>query len=222
MILVFLVGKEYYTLTYLRNSNIAYVDVTTSSPFTFPPIKIYDGKPEMNSAEELLATAPPTTQQPITTTVPVDPRKQVFNLSENVYTYGDAKLACKSMGSRLASMEEMAKAYKDGANWCNYGWSQEQMALFPIQKAYWDKIQSNDKLKKSCGFPGINGGYFKNDKFRFGANCYGTKPFPKQGENDKSYNNKIQNKQNTIKLNLYENIEPKVSPFSRNKWSTYE
>ena len=51
MILVFLVGKEYYTLTYLRNSNIAYVDVTTSSQFTFPPIKIYDGKPEMNSAE---------------------------------------------------------------------------------------------------------------------------------------------------------------------------
>jgi hypothetical protein len=221
MILIFLVLKEYYVLTYLKKSNIAYVDVTTNAPKQFPPIKVYDGKPEANTAEDLVATVPPTTTQSPTTTKPIDPRKQVFNLSENVYTYDDAKLACKSMGARLASMKEMTEVYKDGANWCNYGWSKDQLALFPIQKEYWDKIQKDDKLKKSCGFPGINGGYFKNDKFLFGANCYGAKPDPKGDENEPVYADKIQNQYNTAKLYLYENDIPKVAPFSNNKWSKY-
>jgi hypothetical protein len=68
---------------------------------------------------------------------------QVFNLSQNVYTYNDAKIACKAMGAELASVDQVMDAYNNGANWCNYGWTQQQMALYPIQKDYWKRVQEN-------------------------------------------------------------------------------
>ena len=66
------------------------------------------------------------------------------------------------------------EAYKKGANWCNYGWSANQTALFPIQKEYLEDLKNkNDKLSNSCGKPGVNGGYFENRHLKFGVNCYG-------------------------------------------------
>ena len=64
----------------------------------------------------------------------------------------------------------------NGANWCNYGWVEGQMALFPIQKDFWEKLQQDSSRKYECGVPGLNGGYFKNPHYKFGANCYGVKP----------------------------------------------
>ena len=144
--------------------------------------------------------------------------KQVFNLSENVYTYNDAKLVCKSMGAELASLENLVESYKKGADWCNYGWSKDKLALYPIQKETWNKIQSNPDKRGSCGYPGINGGYFRNENFLFGANCYGVKPKPKEGEMEHStLINK--NNNNTEKLYHYTHDIPKVAPFSPSQWS---
>ena len=38
-----------------------------------------------------------------------------------------------------------------------------QTAYYPTQKCTWDK--------KTCGKPGINGGFFSNPYLKFGANC---------------------------------------------------
>jgi len=101
---------------------------------------------------------------------------EVFNISNNLYTYDDAKAICTSYGGRLATYNEMEEAYKKGAEWCSYGWSDGQMAFFPTQKSTWDKLQQTTNHKNDCGRPGINGGYMANPNIRFGVNCYGKKP----------------------------------------------
>jgi hypothetical protein len=212
LILLFLVGREFYVITYPKNKNVSYVNVTESPEVDLNAhIKIYGNNKVVDNAVRILNE---TTKAPKKT----DDRDQVYNLSENVYTYGDAKLACKAMGAKMATIDQVVDAYKQGANWCNYGWSNDQMALFPIQKENWNKM----KNKKSCGFPGVNGGYFKNDKFLFGANCYGPKPTPKAGENVMEYTEQKQQQYNTGKLYGYKNKLPKVAPFASGKWSRYE
>lgn len=104
---------------------------------------------------------------------------QVFNIPGNYYNYNDAKSLCKAYGSRLANYSEVENAYNNGGEWCNYGWSEGQMAFFPTQKSTWDKLQKNPKLKNACGRPGINGGHIDNPYIRFGVNCYGKRPDPK-------------------------------------------
>ena len=107
---------------------------------------------------------------------PTQPKEEVFNLTNNKYTYEDAKYACKAHGARLASYDEVEDAYKKGGEWCNYGWTDGQMVLFPTQKSTWESLQKDDKTKQSCGRPGINGGHINNPAQKFGVNCYGVKP----------------------------------------------
>ena len=104
------------------------------------------------------------------------PAEEVFNISNNLYTFDDAPNVCSALGARLASYDEIEDAYKKGADWCSYGWSQNQMGFFPTQKETWTKLQSNKTMKNSCGRPGVNGGYMPNPKMRLGVNCYGVKP----------------------------------------------
>jgi len=104
------------------------------------------------------------------------PSEEVFNVSNNLYTYEDAPHVCAALGARLASHDEIKGAHKKGADWCSYGWSQNQMGFFPTQKESWKKLQSNNARKNSCGRPGVNGGYMPNSKMRLGVNCYGVKP----------------------------------------------
>jgi len=92
----------------------------------------------------------------------VQPGNEVFNIRNNLYTYDEAK--------------------SNGGEWCNYGWSDGQMALFPTQKETWNKLQKTDRAKNACGRPGINGGYIKNKNVRLGVNCYGKKPTPSDKE----------------------------------------
>lgn len=103
-------------------------------------------------------------------------KKQVFNIPGNYYTYDNAKALCTAYGSELASYDQIEKAYNNGAEWCNYGWSAEQLALFPTQKKTYDTLQTIPGHENDCGRPGINGGYIANPNVKFGANCYGYKP----------------------------------------------
>jgi hypothetical protein len=100
-------------------------------------------------------------------------RPQVFNIPENDFVYPDAKAVCSAYGGRLATYSEVEDAYKNGGEWCNYGWSEGQMALFPTQKKTFDKLQKIEGHENDCGRPGINGGYISNPAVRFGVNCYG-------------------------------------------------
>ena len=101
---------------------------------------------------------------------------QVFNIPGNEYTFEEAKALCKAYGSKIATYNQIEDAYKSGAEWCNYGWSKDQMALFPTQKKTWSKLQKIKGHEHNCGRPGINGGYIKNQNVRFGVNCLGSKP----------------------------------------------
>ena len=102
--------------------------------------------------------------------------KQVFHVPGNEYTYDDAKDVCKAFDARLASYDEVEKAYNGGAQWCSYGWSDNQMALFPTQKDTWRKLQKVKGHEHDCGRPGVNGGYIDKSDTKYGVNCYGNKP----------------------------------------------
>ena len=113
------------------------------------------------------------------------PQKEVFNISNNLYSYEDAASICSAYGAQLATYDDIERSYNDGGEWCNYGWSDGQMILFPTQKDTWQKLQRNPKTKNNCGRPGINGGYIDNPYMKFGVNCYGVKPTPKQRDLDR-------------------------------------
>ena len=102
--------------------------------------------------------------------------EEVFNVSNNLYTYEDAQAICTAYDAKLATYDQIEAAYADGAEWCNYGWSDGQMIFFPTQKSTWDKLQKTDDHKNDCGRPGVNGGYIANPYAKFGVNCYGKKP----------------------------------------------
>jgi hypothetical protein len=107
---------------------------------------------------------------------PLAARKQVFNIPGNTYGYNDAAALCSAYGSRLATYSEIEEAYNEGAEWCNYGWSEGQNAFYPTQKDTFNKLQTIQGHEHDCGRPGINGGYIANPRVQFGANCYGYKP----------------------------------------------
>jgi hypothetical protein len=146
---------------------------------------------------------------------------EVFHVGKNNYTYETAREVCDSYGSRLASYDEVEKAYMNGANWCSYGWSDGQMALFPIQKAVYNELKKIPGREHDCGRPGVNGGYIKNKDIKFGVNCYGKKPYATDKEID--YMNKhkyLHISDETIQKEKDKKIDKfLVSPFNKEKWS---
>jgi len=135
-------------------------------------------KPEIVISQSLLPAEPDAVGGDLGTGPSLKMRKQVFHIPANIYDYENAKALCDAYGAKLANIDQMEEAHKDGAEWCSYGWSDNQMILYPTQKSTWEELQkSNDPTKKnSCGRPGINGGYMSNASMKVGVNCYGQKP----------------------------------------------
>ena len=151
---------------------------------------------------------------------------QVFNIPGNDYVYPDAKALCTAYGSRLATYKEVEDAYKGGAEWCNYGWSEGQMALFPTQQKTWDQLQKIEGHENDCGRPGVNGGYMKNPAVRYGVNCYGYKPQMTPEEEELMANNPIYPKtkkdiaiEQRVKYWKDKLKGILVSPFNHTSWS---
>ena len=153
-------------------------------------------------------------------------RPQVFNVPGNEYVYPDAKALCSAYGSRLATYKEVEDSYKDGAEWCNYGWSDGQMALFPTQQKTYDELQKIEGHENDCGRPGVNGGYMANPALKFGVNCYGYKP--RMNSNEEQLMETVPLYPKTLKDIAMENrvnywkdklSEILVSPFNHNTWS---
>ena len=107
---------------------------------------------------------------------PKEATSEVFHISDNKYTYDDARAVCKAFDSRLATYKEVEKAYNDGGEWCSYGWSNKGLALFPTQQHTYNKLQERRGHENDCGRPGVNGGFIENKNTKFGANCFGIKP----------------------------------------------
>tara|TARA_Y100000590_G_scaffold424754_1_gene532022 strand:+ start:10224 stop:10784 length:561 start_codon:yes stop_codon:yes gene_type:complete len=146
-------------------------------------------------------------------------RKQVFNISDNIFTYDDARAVCKANNSELATLEQMIDAYEKGADWCNYGWCANQVALYPTQLETWKKNQDNH-LRDSCGKPGVNGGYFNNPNTFFGANCYGVKPRATVKNLPNPPYQDLTDEQ--LKVAIYKDKHYNISPFNKEKWSKYD
>jgi len=108
---------------------------------------------------------------------PILKENEVFHISNNIHTYNEANDKCKMHGARLATEEEVRRAYDNGANWCNYGWTEGQKALFPAQKeSVEEALKLHGKKNNPCQKVGVNGGVYKHPYYRFGVNCYGVKP----------------------------------------------
>ena len=152
--------------------------------------------------------------------------KQVFHVPGNKYNFSDARAICRAYGGKLASYDEVENAYKDGGEWCGYGWADGQMALYPTQKKTFAKLQTIKGHKHDCGRPGINGGYIANPNVKFGVNCYGYKPkitpterklmaidqlYPKT-KDELSFEKKIFDWRRKLSEIL-------VSPFNKSTWS---
>ena len=155
-------------------------------------------------------------------------KKQVFNIPGNYYNYTNAKALCQAYGANLATYKQIEDSYKSGAEWCNYGWSAGQMALFPTQQKTFDNLQNIKGHENDCGRPGINGGYMINPQLRFGVNCYGNKPkitseeeelmkttspYPETAE-DIAFQKRVDFWKNKVDDIL-------VSPFNYNTWGSF-
>ena len=148
---------------------------------------------------------------------------EVFHVARNKYSYEKAREVCENLDARLATYEEVEDSYKNGANWCNYGWSSDQLALFPIQKSMYNELKKIPGHERDCGRPGVNGGYIEDKNSEFGVNCYGKKPYAT--DEDKaimkkfsfstaypdSELRKIEKKKKTDQL--------MISPFNKDKWN---
>ena len=156
-------------------------------------------------------------------------RKQVFHVPASIYDYDNAKALCEAYGAKLANIDQMDEAHKSGAEWCSYGWSDNQMILYPTQKATWDELQksTDPAKKKSCGRPGINGGHIDDASMKAGVNCYGPKPEMNQGSskmmaniqnyeagkmNDPLHEARIQQMKDKIN-------DVVIAPFNKGAWS---
>jgi len=186
---------------------------------------IFTGNPEVDIKVDTSSLVAPNLN--IDTNVPqIRLKPQVFNIPENDYVYSDAKALCSAYGARLATYEELEDVYNKGGEWCNYGWSDGQMALFPTQQKTYDKLQKIEGHENDCGRPGVNGGYMKNPELKFGVNCYGYKPRMTPEEEDLMANRAIypktekdiamENRVNYWKDKLTGIL---VSPFNHNSWS---
>jgi len=148
-------------------------------------------------------------------------KKEVFHISGNEFTYNDAPAVCAAYDSDLATQEQLNQALTEGAEWCEYGWVQGGMALYPTQQGTWESLQKeiSETKRTACGRPGVNGGYFDPDS-KFGVNCYGVRPnnhgtklpLPLPGTDTSEFNKMVDKFKSMLKKMI-------VSPFNRQEWS---
>ena len=170
--------------------------------------------PQTTNSGKCKNTATPTT----------GPIKEVFNISNEVYDYEDAKQVCSIYDSRLATYDEIEESYNTGGEWCTYGWSEQQMVFYPTQKETYKKLQNNKLTANKCGRPGINGGYISNPNMKFGVNCYGVKPKPTDDEMARMKNS-VETVFDNAKINYWKENADKylnVTSFNKDKWSETE
>tara|TARA_Y100000389_G_scaffold39423_1_gene33840 strand:- start:166 stop:1017 length:852 start_codon:yes stop_codon:yes gene_type:complete len=187
---------------------------------------LFSKSPEIDIIVDQDTNGPPIGPDPSPDVPEIKYVEQVYNIPGNHYSYNDAKAICKAYGNRLANYKEIQKAYRDGADWCNYGWSDDQMALFPTQYSKWENLQKIKGHENDCGRPGINGGYIDNPNVKFGVNCFGYKPKITQEEAELMENTPLypitqeeidfEKRVNYWKTRI-QNIL--VSPFNNKKWS---
>ena len=189
--------------------------------------KMLSNEPEVDIVIHNPPADPKPKPKPKANNVPeIKVKNQTYHIPGNIYTFEDAKALCKAYGARLASYKDLEDAYTAGGEWCSYGWSQDQLALFPTQMSTWKNLQKEEGAENNCGRPGINGGYIANPNAQFGVNCYGFKPKIKPSEVKAMRNDTVippnkeeldfNNKVNQMRARIPDIL---VAPFNSSKWS---
>jgi len=200
-------------MTYIFNTSVT---ATLKNLFTSTPEVDIVLNTDQNDSNPLMpSSVPEITRKP-----------QVFHIPGNKYTFDDSKAICSAYGGRLATYKEMEDSYKDGADWCSFGWSDGQMAFYPTQTDKWTNLQAIEGHEHDCGRPGINGGYIDNPNVRFGVNCFGYKPKISQQEMEQMGNTPLYPKTNK-EIDFDKKVDHwrsklsqiTVAPFNNANWS---
>jgi hypothetical protein len=141
----------------------------------------------------------------------VKDNKEVFYISDNIFSYNDSKCLCSNMNSKLATKEDLISAYNNGFSNNSYGWVDKQQAFFVKQPC----DVKNDKTKRA----GLNGGFFSNPELKFGVFCYGIKPYGQLVKEKEP----ICDKEicDTKKFNAERLKNLNISPFNKDSWSQF-
>tara|TARA_Y100000389_G_scaffold85090_1_gene81805 strand:+ start:906 stop:1733 length:828 start_codon:yes stop_codon:yes gene_type:complete len=151
--------------------------------------------------------------------------KEVYHVPGNRFSYHDAKAVCKAFDSELATYNQLLDGQKKGASWCSFGWTKDQLGLYPTSQNHFNQLKKKEGHEYDCGLPGINGGYISNPHIKLGSNCYGYKPKISKLENDMLENDELYPKTEKEKLfdqrvdywkNRIGNIL--ISPFNNDNW----
>ena len=143
----------------------------------------------------------------------------------NQFSYNDAENLCSAYGSRLATYSEVENAYRNGGEWCSYGWSADQMILYPTQKKTWNRLQKIQGHENDCGRPGVNGGHMEDASLKYGVNCYGNKPkitrLEEEAMEQSPYPKSNQDIANDSRVEYWKSLLPsiQVSPYNHDMWS---
>lgn len=147
-------------------------------------------------------------------------QKEVYHVKSNFFKKSDANKVCKGLfNSDIATKLQLEEESNKGAHWCNYGWTADNNAYYPLNK---------DTDSKTCsGKKGLNGGSFPNsDNYKFGINCFGIKPDEnkyaslEEVYNLDSFNENEQKKLDKLKRKLNKG-KIKLEPYNPNQWSKY-
>ena len=229
--LILLVSLTLLSIHIYNNNNVVdnkilSIEDTIRNIFKLPSkiVSKIDVKSSLNKLETKVINTEKKIIKEITKPFKPTPTKEDFNIDNNDFTYDEAHLMCKSIGSKLATYEQVNNAYEKGANWCNYGWSADSLALYPTQEKFWEQLQKKHggKHRNKCGKPGINGGFFPDKSLRFGVNCYGHKPKP-----DKTKINYLNDGCDVEKKIIdeykkkYQEGVIEVKPFNKSQWSKF-
>lgn len=147
-------------------------------------------------------------------------QKEVYLVKSNIFGKTVANTVCKALfNGEIATKSQIEEASKEGANWCNYGWANDNNAYYPLNQ---------DIDNSTCtGKKGLNGGNIPNsDNFKLGINCFGVKPDEsKYGSLEQIYNMDMFNELERETLEKYKkklNIgEIKLEAYNPNQWSKY-
>ena len=155
-----------------------------------------------------------------TETNKTEKEKEVYLVKSNIFGKNDANKVCKALfNGDVATKSQIEIASNEGANWCNYGWANDNNGYYPL---------SEDTENSVCsGKKGLNGGNFANsDNLKLGINCFGIKPEEKMYSSlDTIFNMDMFNEYERESLEKYKkNLnkgEIKLEPYNPNQWSKY-
>jgi hypothetical protein len=167
-------------------------------------------------------------------TTPPTSSEEVFYVQTPQYTYTQAQKVCQAYQAKLATKEQLQEAYRKGANWCRYGWTEGESLYYPAQASY-VRPKTMDELKQVCDAPGLIGligGEYKDKEQPFGVNCYGVRPETTtyQSSFSKIQADLLRGQTNTPPTSdpSTKSAEPvidkkttNIQPFSESAWSQY-